>query len=67
LVDSGIGYDDMVFQIVVNKCKYITLYLVVLDGITYTLLYFYQQNGMDSNEYNINSSCYGTQLSSTKR
>jgi hypothetical protein len=30
---------------------YITSYLVVLDGITYTLLYCYQHNGMDSNEY----------------
>jgi hypothetical protein len=27
--------------------------LVVLDGITYILLYCHQHNGMDSNEYNI--------------
>jgi hypothetical protein len=33
--------------------KYITSYSVVLDGITYTLLYCYQHNGMDSNEYNV--------------
>jgi hypothetical protein len=36
-----------------NTTKFITSYLVVLDGITYTLLYCYQHNGMDSNEYNI--------------
>jgi hypothetical protein len=34
--------------------KYITPYLVVLDGTNYTLSYCYQHNGMDSNEYNIN-------------
>jgi hypothetical protein len=37
-----------------NTTKYdvITSYLVVLDGITHTLLYCYQHNEMDSNEYN---------------
>jgi hypothetical protein len=39
--------------------KYITSYLVVLDGITYTLLYCYQHNGMDSNECIIKFGIYG--------
>jgi hypothetical protein len=40
----------------------------VLDGITYTLLYCYQHNGMDCNEYNINNNnnnnYMGTELES---
>jgi hypothetical protein len=32
--------------------KYITSYLVVLDGTNHSLPYCYQHNGMDSNEYN---------------
>jgi hypothetical protein len=33
--------------------KYITSYLVVLDGITHNLLHCYHHNVMDSNEYNM--------------